>query len=156
MSSGSEKELRDKPSSRNEKRSKLKERVKRGLASTEPKDVAVAKEGISVRKDAIVGAEQKDELFFRVVHDMHSEKYMTAGMLSRTWKSICSLAKLIIKSSTAFGLCFARQFTATGRSVLRPTTPARPSSSLQCTRCSASAPNFKWIWNLRYSPKPRR
>lgn len=91
-----------------ELRTRLDTWVKRGSAFTKGKDVAVAMARLGVSKDAIVGAEHLGEIFFYEVHELYSKTLIPAGRQSRTFESIIKRAKLIVKSYTAFGACFAR------------------------------------------------
>lgn len=84
MSFRSEKELTDTPGLRDDKRSKLERRVKRGFAITKEENVAVSKAWISVSEDSTVGAEQKGDDLNNGVHVVYSTNNISAGKPIRT------------------------------------------------------------------------
>lgn len=95
-------------SAKDEARVRMENRTKRGSGFSASEDACMARAWITVSEDAVVGSEQKGDVFFRSVHDLYVNKFKPPSKPYRSFESVKKRTKLIVKSCTAFAACSAR------------------------------------------------
>lgn len=81
---------------------KPKPRIKRDCGFTVAEDVTVAKARVAVNKQAIVGAEQKEDVFYNSIHEIYSTMNKSAVASARQFESTKKRTKQVWKACTAF------------------------------------------------------